>query len=82
MRTSREPSRYDPTGLRQNVGCPKCGRHLGALLTDCVCGWDKSSRLNWDTSQETLNQPEDHHHRCFHCGAYFDECQCDGGLPR
>ncbi|MEI8396140.1 MAG: hypothetical protein WCF85_15500 [Rhodospirillaceae bacterium] len=19
------------------------------------------------------------HHRCFLCGAYFDECQCDGG---
>lgn len=22
------------------------------------------------------------HHRCFHCSAYMDECQCDGGLGR
>jgi hypothetical protein len=24
----------------------------------------------------------DNHHHCFHCGDYFDECQCDGGMGR
>ena len=23
---------------------------------------------------------DDVHERCFHCSAYIDECQCDGGL--
>lgn len=26
-------------------------------------------------------EPAEIHHRCFYCSAYFDECQCDRGLP-
>lgn len=26
--------------------------------------------------------PNETHQRCFHCGVYADECQCDGGIAR
>ena len=28
---------------------------------------------NWDI------EPNENHHKCLHCGVYFDECQCHGG---
>ena len=28
---------------------------------------------------EAQDRPNEIHQRCFHCGAYADECVCDGG---
>ena len=30
---------------------------------------------------QELDQPNENHQKCLHCGAYTDECQCSGSYP-
>ncbi len=36
--------------------------------------------LEADKRREEMSKVNENHHRCMHCSAYEDECQCDGGL--
>jgi hypothetical protein len=51
----------------------EAARQAAAMFSPAVQKPRVPLASSWD------DPPGEYHHRCMHCGAYFDDCQCDGG---
>jgi hypothetical protein len=51
----------------------------GEVIREDSDAASKPAGSAWSTDQDRTSPPNECHQRCWHCGAYADECQCSGG---